>query len=299
MALRPYWSGNLRMSLVSLPVGIYSALNRSRTIPLREIYRKTKQRIRHQNVTEDGTVVDRDDIVKGYEVEKGEYVLIDPDEIKDLRIPSSRTLEIVQFVSSDEIDDLYFDSPYFVAPQKSADEDTFAIIRDALRQTKKTGIGQLAIGGRERLCAIKPCGTGLLLHTLRYEDELRDSDPFFEDITAKASKSEELDLAKELIRRKTAEFDAGHFHDHYRLALQELIDAKLEERDPVTIEEDRPAAKVINLMDALRKSLQESGSEDKAEKPARRATKKTPAAKDTKERKPAAAKAKPERKKAG
>ncbi|BEV10715.1 Ku protein [Asticcacaulis sp. DW145] len=257
MALRPYWSGNLRLSLVTLPVNVYSALNRSRQIPLKEIYRKTGERVHRLNVTEDGTEVERDEIIKGYEVEKGEYVLIEPDEIKDLKIPSSRTLDIVQFVPAEEIDDLYFDAPYFVAPQKNADQQTFAVIRDALRQSKTTGIGQLAIAGRERLCTIRPCGSGLILQTLRYENELRDSDPYFDDITKKAAASEELDLARELIKRKTAKFDPGRFHDHYREALQELIEAKVENREPVAVEEDRPAAKVINLMDALRKSLKD------------------------------------------
>lgn len=274
MALRPYWSGNLRLSLVTLPVNVYSALNRSRQIPLKEIYRKTGERVHRLSVTEDGTEVERDEIIKGYEVEKGEYVLIEPDEIKDLKIPSSRTLDIVQFVPAEEIDDLYFDAPYFVAPQKNADEQTFAVIRDALRQSKTTGIGQLAIAGRERLCTIRPCGSGLILQTLRYEDELRDSDPYFDDITKKAAASEELDLARELIKRKTAKFDPGRFHDHYREALQELIEAKVENREPVAVEEDRPVAKVINLMDALRKSLKDpEPAPPKAEKRAR----KTPA----------------------
>ena len=269
MALRPYWSGNLRMSLVTLPVSIYSALNRAQTVPLHEIYRKTGERVRHQNVTDDGTEVDRDEIIKGYEVEKGEYVLIEPDEIKDLKIPSSKTLDISQFVGVDDVDDVYFDSPYFVGPQKNSDEQTFAVIRDALRQSKKMGLGQLAIAGRERLCAVKPYGSGLMLITLRYENEVRDADPYFEDIRAKAPASEELDLATELIKRKTAKFEPGKFHDHYREALKELIEAKIEHREPVAVEEDRPQPKVVNLMDALRKSLaeKEPAARKDAEKP--------------------------------
>ena len=269
MALRPYWSGNLRMSLVTLPVSIYSALNRAQTVPLHEIYRKTGERVRHQNVTDDGTEVDRDEIIKGYEVEKGEYVLIEPDEIKDLKIPSSKTLDISQFVGVDDVDDVYFDSPYFVGPQKNSDEQTFAVIRDALRQSKKMGLGQLAIAGRERLCAVKPYGSGLMLITLRYENEVRDADPYFEDIRAKAPASEELDLATELIKRKTAKFERGKFHDHYREALKELIEAKIEHREPVAVEEDRPQPKVVNLMDALRKSLaeKEPAARKDAEKP--------------------------------
>lgn len=257
MATRPYWTGNLRMSLVSLSVSIYSAINRARSFPLHEIDRDSGERVRHMNVTDDGEEVDREDIIKGYEVEKGQYVLIEPDEIKDLKIPSSKTLDIKQFVGIDEVDDVYFDSPYFVAPSKSGDEQTFSLIRDALRSTRKMAIGQLSIAGRERLCAIKAYGSGMVLMTLRYEDEVRDEDPYFEDIRTSKHDSEELDLARELITRKTAKFDPGQFHDHYREALKELIEAKIENREPVALEEDIPTPKVVNLMDALRKSLAE------------------------------------------
>ncbi len=131
------------------------------------------------------------------------------------------------------------------------------------------GLGQLAIAGRERLCAVKPYGSGLMLITLRYENEVRDADPYFEDIRAKAPASEELDLATELIKRKTAKFEPGKFHDHYREALKELIEAKIEHREPVAVEEDRPQPKVVNLMDALRKSLaeKEPAARKDAEKP--------------------------------
>ena len=258
MALRPYWSGQIRLSLVSLPVHVYAALSRSRQVALHEIYRPTGQRVHHQNVV-DGEPVERDDIVKGYEVEKGEYVLIEPDEIKDLKIPSAEVLDIVQFVNADAIDAVYFETPYFVAPDGQSSEDAFAVIRDALRQSGKIGLGQLAIGGRERLCAIKPCGSGILLETLRYEDEIRRSDPYFEDIKKGAVDKEQLSLAKELIKRKTATFKPEKFHDHYREALQELIDAKIEHRAPRAVAEEKPAGKVVNLMDALRKSLQEKG----------------------------------------
>ena len=263
MALRPYWSGNIRLSLVSLPVYVYAALNRSKTIAFHEIYRPTGERVHHQLMAGDKEV-ERDDIIKGYEVEKGEYVLIEPDDIKDLKIPSSRTLDIAEFVDVGAIDAVYFESPYFVAPAAKGDHATFAVIRDALRDTGKVGIGQLAIGGRERLCALTPCGSGLLLETLRYEDEIKDSDPYFDTIRDKPADSEELDLAKELIKRKVAKFDAGRFHDHYREALQELIRARVEKREPREVAEQAPAAKVVNLMDALRKSLQQPEATRKA-----------------------------------
>jgi DNA end-binding protein Ku len=281
MAARPYWSGNLRMSLVTLPVSVYSAVNRAQAVPLHEIYRKTGERVHRLNVTEDGEEVDRDDIIKGYEVEKGQYVLIEPEEIDELKIKSSKTLDIAQFVRIEDVDDVYFDTPYFVAPQRDSDEQTFAVIRDALRNSKKMGLGQLAIAGRERLCCIKPYGSGLMLITLRYETEVRDADPYFEDIREKPSSSEELELAEELIARKTAKFDPGKFHDHYREALKELIQAKIEHREPIAVEEDQPQPKVVNLMDALRKSLAEKEpaprQSDTRERPARKsaASKKT------------------------
>lgn len=265
MALRPYWNGQIRLSLVSLPVNLYPALNRSRTIAMHEIYRPTGQRVHHQNVV-DGEPVEREDIIKGYEVEKGEYVLIEPDEIKALKIPSKETLEIVEFVPADAIDAVYYESPYFLTPKGKSAEDAFAVIREALRETKKVGIGQLAISGRERLCAIKPCGSGMILETLRYEDEIRESDPFFEDIGDVKVDKEQLSLAKELIKRKSAHFKPEKFHDHYREALRELIDSKIEHRAPREMVEERPTGKVVNLMDALRKSLREKNGPSSARK---------------------------------
>ena len=263
MALRPYWSGNIRLSLVSLPVNIYAALNRSKQIAFHEIYRPTGERVHHTLMVGDKEI-DRDDIIKGYEVEKGEYVLIEPDEIKELKIPSSKTLEIIEFVNAGAIDAVYFESPYFVAPD-GKDDKTFAVIRDALRKSGKIGVGQLAIGGRERLCSLKPYGCGLLLETLRYEDEIKDADPYFDDLDDAKANPEEVDLAMELIKRKAAKFDPGKFKDHYRLAVKELIDAKSEHRKPREVVAEKPMGKVVNLMDALRQSLKEKAEPEKAE----------------------------------
>lgn len=275
MAFRPYWSGQIRLSLVSLPVNIYPALSRSRQVPLHEIYRKTGQRVRHQN-TVDGEEIDREDIVKGYEVEKGEYVILEPEEIKALKIPSKKTLEITQFVDEASIDPIYYETPYFVTPEGKSSEEAFTVIREALRQSGKVGLGQLAIAGRERLCAIKPCGSGIMLETMRYEDEIKESDPYFDDIDEGSVDQEQLSLAKELIKRKTASFKPDKFHDHYREALQELIDSKLEGREPRDVIEEPPAGKVINLMDALRKSLKDKEDKPAAKKTAAKSTKKSP-----------------------
>ena len=273
MAVRPYWSGQIRLSLVSLPVSIYPALSRSKQIPLHEIYRKTGERVHHQN-TVDGEEIDREDIVKGYEIEKGEYVILEPEEIKAIKIPSKKILEITQFVDKGAIDAIYYETPYFVTPEGKGGEDAFTVIRDALRLSGMVGLGQLAIAGRERLCAIKPCGSGIMLETLRYEDEIRESDPYFGDIDSGAVDKEQLSLAKELIKRKTASFKPEKFHDHYKQALQELIDSKREHRKPREVVEEPRAGKVINLMDALRKSLKE-----KEAKPAVKKTAAKPASK--------------------
>lgn len=270
MATRPYWSGQIRLSLVSVPVNIYAALSSARSVPLHEIYRKTGERVRHQYMADD-IPIEREDIIKGYEYSKGRYVLLEPEDIKALKLPSKDTLEIVQFVPSGDVDSLYFEKPYFVVPRKDSDEDAFATIREGLRKTGTYGIGQLTIGGRERLCALKPCGRGMLLETIRYHDEIREADEYFEDIEDSAVGKEELALVEQLIKQKKAQFKPDKFHDHYREALQELIDAKLEDRAPEYEDVPKPRGKVVNLMDALRKSLGDKG------KPAAKAKPKTKA----------------------
>lgn len=287
MVVRPYWSGQIRLSLVTMPVNVYAALNASRQISLHEIYEPTGERVRRQKVVDDKPV-DNDDIIKGYEYEKDEYVLLTQEEIDALKVPSKNIIDLVQFVKAEEIDPLYFEKPYFVAPDGDSAEEAFIVIRDALRAKKMVALGQLAIAGRERLCAIRPCGSGMLLETLRYKEEIRKSDPYFADIDEMNVADEQVDLAKELIERKTSKFDPSKFHDHYRDALQELIDAKIEKREVREVETQRlPTGKVVNLMDALKKSLGENSKSTKskaskpkpkkavAKKPAKAAAKKT------------------------
>ncbi len=281
--MSPYWTGQIRLSLVSLPVEIYPAVSSYRSIPLHEIYKPTGERIHHQKVADD-EVVEKEDIVKGFEYEKGEYAILEPEEIKDIKIPSKDVLDIVQFVNAGEIDALYFERPYFVVPKNDSAEDAFATIREGLRKTGKYGLGQLVIAGRERLCALKPCGRGMMLEIIRYKEEVRKADNYFDQIDNVKVDKEQLELAEQLIKQKTAKFDPSKFHDHYNEALKELIDSKIEKRKP-KYEERKPTAKVINLMDALRKSLGEKGA-DKTKKA--KAAKKKPV-KKTKSRKHKAA----------
>ncbi|ESQ79414.1 hypothetical protein AEYBE204_10430 [Asticcacaulis sp. YBE204] len=261
------------MSLVSLSVDMFTAIDAKGKIAFHQIYKPTGERVRQKLVAGD-IEVERADIVKGYEVDKDEYVLFDPDEIKELKIPSSKAMELVRFVPYDAVDAIYYDTPYYLAPSKKADLATFTVIRDSMREMKVMGLGQIVIAGSERLCAIKPCGPGLLLETLHYADEIKKSGYVFGDIKDVKADTDEKDLAKQLIKRKVGDFEPSDFHDRYTEALKELVEARIENREPVKPEE-RPAAKVVNLMDALRASLQDTGAanDDDGKKPAKATSK--------------------------
>ncbi len=268
---RPYWSGHIQISLVSFGVSLFPATETASEIALHQIDRKTGERIRHKNVSEDRGAVDRADIIKGYEFRKGEYVTIEPEEIAHLRIPSKKTLEIVQFVDIDEIDREFFEKPYFVVPESGAQAQAFAVIQKALRESGKAGLGEAAFAGREHLIALMPPNDpksrGLMAYTMRYGEELRDASKYFSDIKDVDIDKDQLALAKELIRRNTAKFNPTKFVDDYEVALRELIDAKIEHQ-PIPQEEKAPKrAKVINLMDALRKSVGEQDSSSGSHKP--------------------------------
>jgi DNA end-binding protein Ku len=273
---RPYWTGQLRLSLVAIPVEIYTATKSAAKISFNQVHRPSGKRVRYEKVVPGIGPVDPDDILKGFEYEKGNYVLLTDEEIDAVKLETRKTLELTQFVDACEIDPIYFDRPYFVVPQDELAEDAFRVVRDALRKAKKVGLGQLALRGHEYIVAVKPCGNGLLMETLRYEDEIRRAAPFFKGISAKAADKELMDLAEQLIERKTAPFDANAFEDHYADALRDLIDRRIKGRSrKVSVDEDEPERprgdNVVDLMSALKKSL------DK--KPAARKSRKTKSAK--------------------
>lgn len=267
MAARPIWKGQIRLSLVSIPVEIYAATQSGSSISFRQIHRKSGKRIQYEKVAPGIGAVDRDEIVKGYEIGKDEYVLLTDEEIEDVKLETKKTLELVQFVETTEIPPLYFDKPYYVVPQDDLAEDAFRVVRDALRQSKKTGLGQLAMRGKEYLVALRPCGRGLLLETLHYEDEIRKSDPIFAEISDDAADEDLLAVATQLIEKKTSKFNAKNYTDHYKAALKDLIalkrkkgsDAQLKIED----DEDAPrrpqASNVVDLMASLKKSLEQGG----------------------------------------
>jgi DNA end-binding protein Ku len=257
-AARPIWKGQIRLSLVSIPVEIYTATKTSSKIAFRQIHEPTGKPVHYQKVVAGVGPIDTDEIFKGFEYEKGNFVLLSDDDIDDVRLETKKTLDLSQFVGACEIEPIYFDKPYFVVPQDELAEDAFRVVRDALRETEMVGLGQLALRGKEYLVALKPCGAGMLLETLHYEEEVRKSDPFFSDISKAKADDELLAVAKQLIKKKTAPFDAGSFKDHYTKALRELIDQKLKGKKPKTVETDdeRPSGgNVIDLMAALKQSL--------------------------------------------
>ena len=226
MAARAYWQGQIRLALVSIPVEVYAATKSGATIAFNQIHKPTGKRINYEKVVQGVGPVDREDIVKGYEVSKGNYVILDDDEIEAAKVESRKTLDLVQFVDAREIDVFYFEKPYYVVPQDDLAEEAFIVLREALKDSGKVGIGQISVRGREQLVSIKPCGKGIVLETMRYEDEVRAAQGYFRDIPATKPAKELLDLATALIDQRTSEFDPGKFHDHYIEALQRIIEKK-------------------------------------------------------------------------
>ena len=277
MAARAYWQGQIRLALVSIPVEVYSATKSGAKIQFHQIHEPSGKRINYEKVVQGIGPVDRDEIVKGYEISKGNYVLLDEDEIEAAKVESRRTLDLVQFVDAGEIDVFYFDDPYYVVPADELAQEAYIVLREALKPTRKIGLGQLSVRGREYLVSLKPCGKGLVLETLRYEDEVRKAQGYFKDIGDAKPAKDMVDLAKTLIEQKTAPFDASEFHDRYVEALKELIEKKRKAKGKKILEDvEEPASargsNVIDLMAALKKSV--GGKEERKAPASKAATKK-------------------------
>jgi len=261
MPARPIWRGQIRLALVSIPVELFPATKSGAQIQFHQVHEPSGKRIKYEKVVPGIGPVDRDEIVKGYEISKGQYVLLDPEEIESVKLESRKTLDLVQFVDEDEIDATFFDKPYYMVPADDLAEEAYVVLRDALKAAKKVGIGQLAMRGQEYVVALKPCGRGILLETLRYADEVHKSSGFFRDIGDHKPDPDLLDMASMLIERKAGEFDPKEFHNRYVDALHRLIEEKQKKKGAKIIEDpdaDAPPPKgsnVIDLMAALKKSL--------------------------------------------
>jgi DNA end-binding protein Ku len=261
MAARPIWRGQIRLALVSIPIELFPATRSGASIQFHQVHEPTGKRIKYEKVVPGVGPVDRDEIVKGYEVSKGHYVLLDPEEIESVKLESRKTLDLVEFVDEDGIDAMYFDKPYYVVPADDLAEEAYVVLRDALKAAKKVGVGQLAMRGQEYVVALKPCGRGLLLETLRYADEVHKSSGFFRDIGDHKPDPDLLDMASMLIERKAGEFDPKEFHNRYVDALHRLIEEKQKNKgekiieDPDADESPSRGSNVIDLMAALKRSL--------------------------------------------
>jgi DNA end-binding protein Ku len=278
--------------LVSIPVEIYPATKSGAQIQFHQVHEPTGKRIKYEKVVPGVGPVDKDEIVKGYEVSKGHYVLLDPEEIESVKLESRKTLDLVQFVDEDDIEAMYFEKPYYVVPADDLAEEAYVVLREALKDAKKIGVGQMAMRGQEYVVAIKPSGRGILMETLRYADEVHKSSGFFRDIGDTKPDPDLLDMASMLIERKAGEFDPSEFHNRYVDALKDLIAEKQKSKgekviqDPDADKGPPKGSNVIDLMAALKKSLgddkrkKDGLDEPKAKKsPAKKAPAKRTAAK--------------------
>jgi len=269
VAPRAYWKGYLKLSLVSCPVALFPASSEREKISFHQINKKTGNRIKYRKVdaeTEDE--VDSSDIIKGYEVGKGQYIEIEPEELEAIAIESKRTIEIDEFVPKKEIDELYLNSPYYLVPDGEVGQQAFAVIREAIRKEGMVALGRVVFTSREHLIALEPRGKGLLGITLRYPYEVRKEDEYFDDIEDEKIPKDMLELASHIVETKSGHFKPEEFEDHYEDALKELLKKK-QSGEKIEVPRERAPAKVINLMDALRRSVDAERGGGERRKPAR------------------------------
>ena len=257
MAPRAYWKGFLRLSLVSCPIQLFPATSEREKISFNQINKETGNRIRYRKIDEDtGEEVLSEDIIKGFEVAKGQYVEIDNDELETIALESTKTIDIDEFVPKSEIDDLYNIRPYYIAPDGKVGQDAFVVIRDIIEKMNMVALGRVVLTSREHVIAMQPRGKGIMGTLLRYPYEVRDEKEYFDDIPNLKISKDMMDLAKHIVETKTGHFEPEKFEDHYEAALKELVQKKSK---GIKIEgpKERAPAKVINLMDALRRSVKE------------------------------------------
>lgn len=258
MAYRPTWQGHLKLSLVTCPVALYTAVNSRGDVHFNLINPKTNNRIRMITTDPDTGPVDRSDLVKGYEVEKGKYVLVTDEEIKSVRLESTRTIDIERFVRADEIDRIYWDHPYYLAPDGKLAQEAFAVIREAMARAGQIALGRVVLSTRERLLALEPRGKGIVATSLRSEDEVRKPDEIFGQIADVKPDRAMIEIAQSIIEQQEGPFDTSQFVDRYEQALKALIEDKQKGHKPIAAAEPEDT-NVVDLMSVLRASLQGKG----------------------------------------
>jgi DNA end-binding protein Ku len=280
MAPRASWKGYLKLSLVSCPVRLYPATTTSERISFNQLHKKTHNRINMKPVDPELGLVERADLVKGYEYEDKQYIIIDDTDLDAVRIESNHTMNIEAFVDESEVDVIYQDAPYFMAPDGAMAEETFAVLREAMRQSGKLAIARLVLSSRERIVTIGARENGMFVCTLRNPNEVRGTAEYFGNIPAGKPDQEMLELAEALIKQKETTFDPKNYEDRYEIALMSMIREKLKGHKPI-IAAAPERGNVINLMDALKASLSQSKppakSKSKADEVAKPAAKKAAA----------------------
>jgi DNA end-binding protein Ku len=264
VAPRAYWKGYLKLSLVSCPVALYPASSEREKISFHQLNKNTGNRIRYRKVdAETGDEVDSSDIIKGYEVGKNNYLEIEPEELEAIAIESKRTIEIDEFVPKKEIDELYLNNPYYLTPDGEVGQQAFAVIREAIRKEGMVALGRVVFTSREHVIALEPRGKGLLGMTLRYPYEVRKEEEYFDDIPDEKIPKDMLDLASHIVETKAGHFKPEKFEDHYEDALKELLKRK-QSGEKIEAPREPAPSKVVNLMDALRRSVEaeRGGGED-------------------------------------
>jgi len=256
MAARTTWKGHLKLSLVSCPVRLYNATSRSERVSFHLLHKDTHNRIQMCPHDPELGQVERADLVKGYEYEKDQYVVLDDEDFEKVQIESSKAIVIEKFVDEDEVDPIYYDSPYYLAPDGAGAEETFRVLHDAMQAKGKVALSRIVLSGRERPIALSVRDKGFMMMTLRTANEVRDHKAYFEPIDGPEPEQDMLDLAGQLIEQKTGNFDPSEFRDRYQEALVELVRAKIKGQEPVVAKAPE-RGKVINLMDALKRSLEE------------------------------------------
>jgi DNA end-binding protein Ku len=255
VAPRAYWKGYLKLSLVSCPVALFPASSEREKIRFHQINKATGNRIKYRKVdAETEEDVDTSDIIKGYEVGKGEYIELEPEELEAVAIESTRTIEIDEFVPKKEIDEIYLNNPYYIVPDGEVGQQAFAVIREAIRKEGMVALGRVVFTSREHVIALEPRGKGLLGITLRYPYEIRKEEQYFDDIENEKIPKDMLELASHIVETKSGHFNPKKFEDHYEEALKELLKKK-QAGEKIEAPKEREPAKVINLMDALRRSV--------------------------------------------
>jgi DNA end-binding protein Ku len=272
VAPRAYWKGYLKLSLVSCPIALYPAASEREKISFHQLNKKTGNRIKYRKVdAETGDEIASDEIIKGYEVGKGEYLELDPEELEAIAIESKRVIDIDEFVPKNEIDELYLNNPYYIVPDGEVGQQAFAVIREAINKEGMVAIGKVVFTSREHIIALEPRGKGMMGITLRYPYEVRKEKEYFDDIPDEKVPKDMLELATHIVETKKGHFDPAKFEDRYEDALKDLLKKK-QHGEKIEAPRERPPAKVINLMDALRRSVEAERGTGERRKPERSAS---------------------------